>query len=134
MSSCWFFFLYFFSFLLIVMPICALSLAHGHPPTLSPSLSLSSLGIVCRRNFWLSWLESGVGGCCSRQPETSSSNNTYKSFVRLVWLGQLLLLLSRLHALLLLAVRVFVDNFPCCCCCFFFLNVLFFLFTVILIF
>lgn len=62
-SSCWFFLLSFFSFLLIVMPICAHSL--------SLFLSLCSLGIVCRWNFWLSWKGSGGRGgvaAASRRP------------------------------------------------------------------
>lgn len=57
-----FFLLSFFSFLLIVMPICAHSL--------SLFLSLCSLGIVCRWNFWLSWGVRRRGGvaAASRRP------------------------------------------------------------------
>lgn len=120
------FFLYFFSFVLIVMPICALSFAHGHPPTLSLSLSLF-FGHRVSQEFLVKLDGEWGRGCCSRQPETSSSNTTYKSFVRLVWLGQLLLLLSRSPTLLLPAARS-----ACLCRQFsllllFFLNVLFFL-------
>lgn len=96
-SSCWFF----FAFLLFFPFNCN---AYLRPLSLPLSLSLFfghrvSLEFLVKLDG-----QRGERGCCSRQPETSSSNNTYKSFVCLVWLGQLLLLLlllSRSHTYLL---------------------------------
>lgn len=96
-SSCWFF----FAFLLFFPFNCN---AYLRPLSLPLSLSLFfghrvSLEFLVKLDG-----EWGKRGCSSRQPETSSSNNTYKSFVCLVWLGQpllLLLLLSRSHTYLL---------------------------------
>lgn len=63
-SSCWFFFA-----LLLFFPFnCN---AYLRPLSLPLSLSLCSLGIVCRWNFWLSWKGSGGRGgvaAASRRP------------------------------------------------------------------
>lgn len=82
---CFFFFLFFFyfSFPLIVMPIYALSFPH------SLSLSPAFFGHRVSQEFLVK-LKRGVeregelGGYCSHPTGTSSSNNTYKSFVCLV--------------------------------------------------
>lgn len=52
-SCCWFLFLFFSLFFLLFFPFNCNAYLRPLFPTLSLSLLLS-LGIVCRRNFWLS--------------------------------------------------------------------------------